>query len=211
MKGHEGGGAHAGNGSAPAQARRSARSRGTNGSGAAPASGAAHGANGSAPEPELLPLIVEKESTHPCFGCAKCCHYVAIEIDRPSTPKEYDYLVWYLIHPGVSVFVDWNGDWFVKFESRCRHLTPQGLCGIYEERPAICRDFDWQDCEMHVQDEPPDKWIFETADAFLAWLEKQRPTAYRRFQQWKRERARKKGDAALRRVKVTRAPAPPAG
>lgn len=192
MKGNEEGGVHAGgNGVARPRARRGARS------------------NGAAPEPELLPLVVEKESTHPCFGCAKCCQYVAIEIDRPTTPKEYDYLVWYLIHPGVQVFVDWNGDWFVKFESRCRHLTPQGLCGIYEQRPVICRDFDWQECEMHVRDEPPDKWIFETADDFVAWLEKQRPRAYRRFLEWRREQSRKgkKTDAALRRVKVTRLPA----
>ena len=156
---------------------------------------------------ELLPLL-QKESAHPCFNCAKCCTYVAIEIDAPTTPKEYDYLVWYLYHPGVTAFVDWSGDWFVKFESTCRQLTPQGLCGVYETRPAICRDFDWRDCEMHMKDDPPDKWLFESAESFLAWLEKQRPKAFKRFQHWKHEKSRKKGDASLLRVKVTQLPAP---
>jgi Fe-S-cluster containining protein len=152
--------------------------------------------------------VIHKESAHPCFDCARCCTYVALEIDAPTTNKEYDYLVWYLFHPGVSVFVDWEGSWFVKFESRCRHLTEHGLCGVYEHRPAICRDFDWRDCEMHVKDEPPDKHLFESAEAFLAWLEGQRPKAWKRFQAWKREKKRTKTDPALRRVRITERTAP---
>ena len=152
--------------------------------------------------PVLLPLL-EKESAHPCFECALCCTYIAVEIDAPTTNREYDYLVWYLYHDRVSVFVDWDGAWFVKFETRCRHLTPQGLCGVYETRPAICKDFDWKDCERHVTDEPPDKWLFETPDEFLTWFARQRPTAHRRFRAWNRERGRTRTPAELRRVKVT--------
>ena len=91
---------------------------------------------------------------HPCFGCAQCCKYIAIEIDAPTTMQEYDYLVWYLVHPGVSVFVDFDNSWFVKFDSRCQHLQPSGMCGIYETRPAICREFSHTDCERHLKDEP---------------------------------------------------------
>jgi Fe-S-cluster containining protein len=154
----------------------------------------------------LLPLI-QKDATHPCFNCARCCTYVAVEIDGPTTPREYDYIVWYLSHPDVSVFVDWNGDWFVKFETRCRNLTAQGLCAIYETRPVLCRDFDWRDCEMHVPEGPTDKWLFEDAESFLAWLEKQRPKAFQRFRAWRREKARKKADPALRRLSRVAPPA----
>lgn len=136
--------------------------------------------DGSGQAPRLLPVI-QKASDHPCFECALCCRYVAVEIDNPSTNKEYDHIVWYLYHPGVSVFVDWNADWFIKFESRCENLTSQGLCGIYERRPAICKDFDWRDCEQHVRDEAPDKWLFERAEDFLRWFERQRPKAYDRY------------------------------
>lgn len=159
---------------------------------------------------ELLPVI-QKDTTHPCFECAQCCRYIAVEIDPPTTMTEYDYIVWYLYHGQVSVFVDWDGAWFVKFDSRCENLTPQGLCGVYETRPAICRDFDWRDCERHLTDEPPDKWLFESAAQFLAWLEKQRPRTFRRFQAFQRERAREKTARELRRLKITELalPVPP--
>jgi Fe-S-cluster containining protein len=175
--------------------------------------GRGHGTNGSARngsvpkgagEAQLVVLpVLEKESGHPCFDCARCCHYVAIEIDTPTTPREYDYIEWYLYHQAVSVFVDWDNKWFVSFESRCEKLTPQGLCGIYERRPDICRDFDWRECEMHLTDDPPDKLLFRTAEEFLSWLRAKRPKAYERFQQWKRARSRGPADKALRRVRVT--------
>jgi Fe-S-cluster containining protein len=176
-----------------------------------------HGRNGNGASPKgageaqlvVLPVL-EKESDHPCFECARCCTYIAIEIDTPTTPREYDYLEWYLRHQAVGVFVDWDDKWFVKFDARCKNLTPQGLCGVYETRPDICRDFDWRECEVHVKDDPADKLLFETAEQFLDWLRAKRPRAYARFQEWKRTRAgRGKHDKALGRVRVTELLAPP--
>jgi len=157
---------------------------------------------------ELLdvPLLVEKAPDHPCHQCARCCTYVAIQIDRPRSNVEYDYVVWYLLHPDVSVFVDWEGDWYVKFETRCRNLTATGLCGIYETRPAICRDFDWRECEQTVKDEPPDQFLFESAEQFTDWLRKRRPRSWRRFREFQRASRRGKGDRALRRL-APRSPA----
>jgi uncharacterized protein len=155
--------------------------------------------------PRLLPVL-QKASDHPCFECALCCTYVAVEIDRPTTMKEYDHIVWYLYHAGVSVFVDWNGDWFVKLESRCENLTPQGLCGIYERRPGICKDFDWRNCERHVTDEPPDKWLFRSAPEFLAWLERQRPKAHARYQEFLACKHEKGAEPELARIESARKP-----
>jgi hypothetical protein len=137
---------------------------------------------GATQEQVLLPLV--KQSEHPCHGCAKCCLYVAIEIDSPTSMTEYDHVVWYLYHENVSVFVDWEGQWFVKFDTRCKNLTPHGLCGIYERRPAICKDFDWRECEQRYtpEDGPPDKLAWTAAEDFLAWLEKRRPRAFARYQ-----------------------------
>ncbi len=152
-------------------------------------------------QPLDVPLLVEKAPDHPCHQCAKCCTYVAIQIDRPRSNVEYDYVVWYLLHPDVSVFVDWEGDWYVKFETRCRHLTDAGLCGIYETRPAICRDFDWRECEQTVKDDPPDQFLFETAEQFTDWLRQRRPRSWRRFQEFQRSRRRSKSDRELRRLR----------
>lgn len=160
------------------------------------------GPNGAAPAFSLA-------SDHPCFDCAQCCKYVAIEIDAPTTNQEYDYLLWYLVHPGISVFVDWEGAWFVKFDSRCTHLQPNGMCGIYETRPVICREFDFRDCERHLKDEPADKWLFESADAFVAWFAKQRPKAYQRFRAYQAQHRKKRGPRELLRVNVTALPPPP--
>lgn len=156
----------------------------------------------------LLPVI-QKESDHPCFQCAKCCTYVAIEIDPPTTMKEYDYIVWYLYHEGLSVFVDWEGDWFVKFETRCKHLTPQGLCGVYESRPAICKDFDWRECENTVRDEQPDKYLFEEAEDFVEWLRTRRPKSYARFRRFLRRKHETGEEPELGRVKITQVLPPP--
>lgn len=160
--------------------------------------GAARG-NG---EPAAALSVIGLASDHPCAGCAQCCTYVAIEIDAPTTMTEYDYLVWYLVHPDVSVFVDWEGSWFVKFETRCRHLLPNGMCGTYDTRPVICREFDWKECERHVTDEPPDKWLFRNAEELLAWFEKQRPKTYRKFLAFQRANRRRKTPKELRRLET---------
>ena len=153
---------------------------------------------------------VEKQSDHPCFGCVACCTYVAIEIDTPTTMKEYDYIVWYLYHQGVSIFVDWDGNWYIKFETRCEHLTPVGLCDSYSSRPIICKEFEWRECENHVKNEPADKWLFETSDDFLRWFEKRRPKAFRRFQKYMRKKHRGGEEEELERLKITqRLPPPP--
>ena len=173
--------------------------------------GAARKSNGRDMEGLQLLPVIQKESDHPCFECAACCKYVALEIDEPTTMKEYDYIRWYLYHAGVSVFVDFENAWYIKFETRCDNLTSQGLCGIYDTRPKLCRDFDWRECERHVTDEPADKWLFETADAFVEWLARQRPKTYAKFRQYQKKLKRKGEEKELKRVKITQLlPAPPA-
>lgn len=158
---------------------------------------------GAARETDASRSTHEKRSDHPCFQCVQCCAYVAIEIDAPTTMKEYDYIVWYLYHRDISVFVDWEGDWFVKFEARCEHLTSGGLCDIYASRPAICKDFDWRECENRERSEPADKWLFENAEQFLRWFEDRRPKTFQRFQEHMRQKHSGGEERELGRLKVT--------
>jgi len=153
----------------------------------------------------LLPVL-SKQPDHPCFQCAKCCKYMSVEIDAPRTMRDYDHIIWYLYHDRVAVFVDWESDWFVLFQTPCEHLNAQGMCGVYEKRPAICKDFDWRECENHMtaEDGPADKWLFESADDFMAWLKKQRPKAHQRFMRFMRRRHESGEEPELKRISAKR-------
>ena len=87
------------------------------------------------------PAPVEAEREYPCARCgAVCCKHVALEIDKPTNKQDYDYIRWYLLHKKVEVFTD-EGKWYLKHETECEKLLPNGRCGIYETRPSICRDY----------------------------------------------------------------------
>jgi Fe-S-cluster containining protein len=126
-----------------------------------------------------LPLL-ELPSVHPCHACGACCHYVAVEIDNPTAFKDYDNIHWYLTHRAVSVYVDWEGDWFIEFETVCEHLTNNGTCGIYEDRPHMCSDFSWEECEKTTQ-ERAWKYRFQTQDEFVIWHREKRPKSFARY------------------------------
>jgi len=108
-----------------------------------------------------------------CDQCdGKCCRYVALEIDAPTSKREYDYIRWYLLHRNVYVFVDHDGGWFVEFETDCDQLANDHSCRIYESRPRICRDHGDVDgiCEHHAGTDPYGQ-RFATAAEFEAYLE----------------------------------------
>ena len=77
----------------------------------------------------------------PCHLCtARCCKYFAFEIDRPTAAKDFDTIRWYLMHEGIVVWVQ-DGDWYIEVRTVCKHLQPDNMCGIYETRPEVCRDY----------------------------------------------------------------------
>lgn len=87
-----------------------------------------------------------------CEHCtAVCCRYIALPIDTPSKRRDFDDIRWYLLHDGVSIFVE-DGDWYITFTSTCRHLQPDNRCGIYHTRPRICREYSTDACDYHSGD-----------------------------------------------------------
>ncbi len=126
-----------------------------------------------------LPML-ELPTAHPCSACGKCCHYIAIEIDNPSSFKDYDELYWYLTHRAVCVYIDWEGDWFIEFETVCEHLTETHTCGVYEERPRICSDFSWNECEVTTK-ENAWKTRFDTYEDLTQWMQEKRPRAWENY------------------------------
>ncbi len=87
-----------------------------------------------------------------CEHCtAMCCRYIALPVDKPETKADFDDLRWFLLHERVSIFVE-DGDWYVCFQTPCRHLLPDNRCGIYTTRPRICREYDTENCDYHSGD-----------------------------------------------------------
>ena len=106
---------------------------------------------------------------HPnCARCtALCCNYVSTEIDVPTTRRDFDHIRWYLMHPGVRVYVEDSGQWFIQFLSRCDNLGADNLCQIYATRPQICRDLEPTECEFALG--PGDQHYFTTLAEFESW------------------------------------------
>ncbi len=106
-----------------------------------------------------------------CEDCdSECCRYVALEIDKPTCKRDYDNIRWYLLHKGVSVFVDHEGGWNIEFQTVCEKLGEDGYCRYYEQRPRICREHGVvQTCEFHSETDPH-KARFETEEEFTAYL-----------------------------------------
>jgi Fe-S-cluster containining protein len=114
----------------------------------------------------------------PCTACGKCCTYVSVGINAPTSVKNASDIVWYLYHDQVSVYRDGDGEWSVVFETRCRYLEGSLLCGVYEARPVICRDFDNTTCEVNS---PEGGRTYASPEEFLDWLREIRPGIYRRL------------------------------
>jgi Fe-S-cluster containining protein len=117
------------------------------------------------------PLVV-------CTECGKCCTYVSVGINEPSSLRNASDILWYLYHEKVSIYRDGDGEWSVVFETRCRHLEGSLLCAVYPERPIICRDFDNTTCDVN---DPEGGLALTTPQEFLAWLKEKRPRLYRRL------------------------------
>lgn len=82
-----------------------------------------------------------------CEHCAAaCCRYLAIEIDKPANKRDYDDIRWYLMHEGITVFVE-EGDWYIQIQTRCKNLGPDNLCQVYDTRPEICSEYEAGECD----------------------------------------------------------------
>ena len=141
-----------------------------------------------------LPLV-GLPSAHPCHDCAQCCRYIATQIEDPSSFRDYENLYWYLTHRDVSVYIDHDGDWYLEFRTVCRHLEPAGTCGVYAERPKICEDYSFEECEVTTR-EPGYRHRFDSYAELLEWMRVKRPKAFGRYMRTRRELLRKRARKA---------------
>lgn len=102
-----------------------------------------------------------------CEHCpAACCRYVALPIDTPETFEDFDDIRWYLMHEGLSIFVE-EGVWHLQIQTRCKNLAADNLCGIYQTRPKICRDYEPGNCDYRGGD-----YVYDLSFTHVAQLER---------------------------------------
>jgi Fe-S-cluster containining protein len=131
----------------------------------------------SLPKLPTLPSAVDPATV--CPPCGKCCRYVAVEVDGPVSVRGVSTALWLVYHRSVSVYQSHDGAWFALFPADCENLMPDGLCGVYETRPFLCREYDVDGCEGTSGD-APEKVRFDDGASLGAWLREKRPALYAR-------------------------------
>lgn len=107
-----------------------------------------------------------------CSHCtALCCRYFSLPIHTPTTWEDFDNIRWYLAHGRCAVYVE-GRTWYLMVYGDCKYLQSDNLCGVYTDRPQICRDYTIEQCEFDndfVFDkffESPEQ-VWEFAEAIL--------------------------------------------
>jgi len=138
-----------------------------------------------------------------CGQCiALCCRYIALEVDAPTEPKDFENLRWYMLHERVTIFVE-GRRWYVQIFNKCTALGPDNQCTRYETRPAICREYTDSWCDRdEVAGKTADALTFHTLDQLESW----RDTWVKRWEARRRRARRQSAEkaAATRRKNARR-------
>jgi len=132
----------------------------------------------SKPSFPKIEVKAEFDSTEKCDLCTNstCCTYVTQQIDTPKSKYDFEILLWQVSHKGVGAYKDEDG-WFVMYDAPCTHLEMDGRCGIYDDRPTICRTHENDYCEYDAPAEDGFELYFPDYSTLLAYCEK-------RFKKW---------------------------
>jgi Fe-S-cluster containining protein len=125
-----------------------------------------------------IPLGIEITSENKCGFCtnSKCCTYITEELTTPRSMSDFDFMLWQLAHRDVHAYKDVDG-WFLMFHTPCLQLLADGRCGIYEDRPMICREYSNDFCEFDEDSSEGFELFFDSYDALLNYVRK-------RFKTW---------------------------
>lgn len=123
---------------------------------------------------KMIEVALDKK----CSKCKKsiCCNSINQKIPTPKTKEDFDHLLWQISHEGINIFKDADG-WFLHIETNCSHLLPHGVCGIYETRPWVCREYDNDFCEF-------DESIKDASEFFFSTHKKLEKYCRKRFKKW---------------------------
>lgn len=117
---------------------------------------------------------------HDCSSCDICCTYLNIVVEKPSDEDNLNELFWYINHANCEINHDVDGGWSLLFRTCCELLKTDGLCGIYDRRPTVCRTFSSNNC--HGSDfETSVKTKYQTEKSLLEHIIKKRPGLYKKL------------------------------
>lgn len=131
----------------------------------------------------ILPILpafkaFNPKDANPCAGCSNCCEYLSLEIDKPTTPRDFDQIRWYIIHQNVWVYIDDEGDWYIQFNTPCEKLE-NNRCSYYPYRPHICRAYKPAEC-VRYSEEPAEKFLFKNELDLWKYLSRRRPAMFKK-------------------------------
>lgn len=127
-----------------------------------------------------IPVGIEITPANKCGYCtnSKCCTYITERLDTPRSMHDFDHLLWQLSHRDVQAYKDEEG-WYLLVNNPCNHLLSDGRCGIYADRPMICREYTNDFCEFDADSVEGFDLYFDGYDALLDYVR-------RRFRTWDR-------------------------
>jgi len=127
-----------------------------------------------------IPVGVKITTENKCGFCtnSKCCTYITEELVTPRSMHDFDHMLWQLSHRDVQAYKDEDG-WYLLVNNPCNHLLADGRCGIYDDRPLICREYTNDFCEFDEPSENGFELFFPDYHALLKYVEK-------RFKTWSR-------------------------
>jgi hypothetical protein len=119
------------------------------------------------PDPAPSSRIRPALKSELCFHCGKCCMSAGFWLGPVTGPESWDHIRWIQLH-GLNVDFAPVGDalyYGVQMPVPCRELRlidGKYVCGIYDSRPEICRNYDCTD---------PGPTLFQIKDSgWATWL-----------------------------------------
>jgi Fe-S-cluster containining protein len=137
-----------------------------------------------------------------CDQCsALCCRYFVLEIDTPQTRRQFDDVRWYLVHESTFVFIE-KKKWYLGVYARCKHLQSDNRCGIYQSRPAICRQYSTETCDYHGGDYGWEM-LFTSAEQLQRYAQEQLRLRRQKAKGKRKKRRTRSDKSKLPRLHVT--------
>jgi hypothetical protein len=121
---------------------------------------------------------IKVTSENKCSFCTGsiCCTYATQHIETPRSKEDFRQLLWQVSHDHIKIYKDDDG-WTLLVEGSCQHLQINGGCGIYEDRPDICRAHTNDYCEFDAPSEDGFDLYFQNYFDLLKYCKK-------RFKSW---------------------------
>ena len=133
------------------------------------------------------PVDIKITAENKCGFCtnSKCCTYITEKLETPRSMYDFDHLLWQLSHADVQAYKDSDG-WYLLVHNSCLHLLPDGRCGIYNDRPRICREYTNDFCEYDQSAEEGFELFFDGYQSLHEYVR-------RRFKTWDKYAASRDG------------------